>query len=128
MKPEKHNRAFEILSLLTYSWALRYLLISNGSGYSTFPSASKHFIIHVVFGVHSFFSVIGQLSRLWWVLQSLDCINIQDLIVELLWTEGYTLILSLYIHILCYREEICNFLNMWIQFEENLDREENLYI
>lgn len=125
MKKQRYNQTLELLSLLRYSWVLKYLLISNGTGYSTVSTTSKEFKIYGMFGLHSFLKLISQAARLWCILRPINNISIQDAMVELLWTESNIVMLFFYFHILCYRDDICNFLNMWIRFEENLDREWN---
>lgn len=127
MKKQRYSQTLELLSLLRYSWGLKYLLIRNGSKFSTFTSTSREFKIHAIFAVHAFFSVISQAARAWCIFLSPHYVSIQDMLVDVLWTQGYVVMFFLYIHILCYREGICNFLNMWIRFEERLDREWNSY-
>lgn len=121
MGERRCNQALELLSLLRFSWALKYILISSGSGYSTLTSASKQFKIYRVFCAHTFLRVIFQITRLSCIFLTANYKHIQELLVQLIWTQAYIGVLFFYLHILYYRNEICMFLNMWIKFEESLN-------
>jgi len=110
----------KIFSLFTYLPAFKFLLSPNHAGH--FRSASSRsgaMKVYHFLAVNSFLIVISHYIRLYRFLNKPQ--NVVNLMLELMWTSGYTSSFLAYIHILYFRNELCNFLNMLLQFERGID-------